>query len=81
MVMCTAGTCNFRSGRDKKIAFFSFLKKLDLRRIWILKCQKKYFSPTTHSRVCEKHFFESDFVLSRSFAKSLGYEKTLRLHL
>ena len=81
MVICAVGTCNSRSGRDKRIAFFSFPKKLDLRRIWILKCQRKYFSPTTHSKVCEKHFTESDFVLSCSFAKSLGYEKTLRLQL
>ena len=35
-----------------------------------------YFNPSTHPRVCEKHFVESDFVLSRSFAALLGYQKT-----
>ena len=40
MVICAVETCNSRSGRDKKIAFFS--KKLDLRRIWISKWQRIY---------------------------------------
>jgi len=79
MVICAVVTCNSQSGRDKNVAFFAFPKKGRLRKLWISKCKRKYFSPSQHSRICEKHFLDSDFKMSRSFAASVGY--TLRFQL
>ena len=81
MVICAVLSCNTRSGQDKNVAFFAFPKKEQLRQLWISKCKRKHFIPTQHSRVCEKHFLDSDFKMSRSFALSVGFTQRFLLQL
>jgi len=81
MVLCAVATCNNRSGRNKNVAFFCFPKNSKLRRAWIYKCWRKKYRPSQHAKVCEHHFIDSDFILSRSFAASLGYNEKFRLQL
>ena len=77
MAICSVGTCNSRSGRDKKIAFFLF-QKTELETYLDIKMPKNVFQSVNTRR---KALVESDFDLSRSFATSLGYQKTLGLQL
>jgi len=60
---------------------FSFPKDHKLRQAWISKCRRENYILTKHSRVCEKHFEGSDFVLSRAFAASIGYSMNFQLQL
>ena len=46
-----------------------------------MKCRRKNHKPSQYAKVCEKHFIDSDFVKSRSFAASMGYTQKLRLQL
>ena len=80
MVIFAVATCDSRSGRDK-VAFFSFPKNKELRRIWIFKCKRKYYSPSEDAKICEKHFTDSYFVMSSSFAASVEFNGKLRLKL
>jgi len=52
-----------------------------LRQAWIFKCRRKNYNLTKHSRICEKHFNDSDFLLSRAFAASVGYSMNFQLQL
>ena len=81
MVLCAVATCNTRSGRDKNVGLFHFPKNPAVRRAWIFKCQRKNYKPSKYARICEKHFVESDFVTSRSFAASIGYNRQFPLRL
>ena len=81
MVLCAVATCNVRSGRDKDVAFFGFPESPNLRKAWIWKCGRKGFKPSKHAKVCEAHFVDSDFIVSRSFADSLNFCQKLRLRL
>ena len=80
MVICAVATCDSRSGRDK-VTFFSFPNNKELSRIWTFKCKRKYYSPSEHAKICKKHFTDSDFVMSSSFAASVGFNGKLRLKL
>ena len=80
MVICAVATCDSCSGRDK-VAFFSFPKNKELCCMWTFKCKRKYCSPSKHAKICEKHFTDSDFVTSSSFAASVGFNGKLRLKL
>ena len=42
---------------------------------------KKNFISSQHSRVCEKHFVDTDFIMSCLFAESVGYTQRLLLQL
>ncbi|KAK3107158.1 hypothetical protein FSP39_008328 [Pinctada imbricata] len=78
MVMCSAFNCNTRPGQG--LAMFHYPKDPRLRKLWIEKLKRKNFSPSNHGKLCEKHFVETDFVVSREFAKSIGFDqKKLRL--
>ena len=81
MVIFAVATCDSRSERDKVAFFFSFPKNKELRRIWTFKCKRKYYSPSEHTKICEKHFTDSDFVMSSSFSVSVGFNGKLRLKL
>ena len=81
MVFCAVATCNVRSGRDKDVAFFGFPESPNLRKAWIWKCGRKGLKPSKHAKVCEAHFVDSDFIVSRSFADSLNFCQKLRLRL
>ena len=79
--MCAVATCSTRSGRDKGVCMFRFPKDSKLKQTWFIKCRRKNYIVNEHSRVCEKHFDDSDFVVSRAFAASLGYNMNFRLQL
>jgi len=59
---------------------FTFPKDPKLRQTWIFKCRRENYSLTKHSKVCEKHFKDSDFVLSRASAAP-GYNMNFQLQL
>ena len=80
MVMCAVATCSTRSGRDN-VAMFTFPKEPKLRKAWIFKCRRKNYKPSKHAKICEYHFVDSDFVLSRSFAVSVGFNEKFNLQL
>ena len=80
MVICAVATCNARSGRDP-VKLYSFPQDEELRRAWIFKCRRKNYCPSKHARICEQHFVESDFVLSQSFASSIGYGSKIKMQL
>lgn len=84
MVLCAAFGCNSRSDSDK-ISFFQFPKDEKLRKRWIDKLNRgatstKKFVPT-HHKLCAKHFEESEFVISVSFAESIGFSEKVRPRL
>jgi len=81
MVVCAVATCSMSGGRDKSVCMFAFPKDPKLRQAWIFKCWKENYNLTKHSRVCEKRFNDSDFVLSRAFSASIGYNMNFQLQL
>ncbi|KAG5884672.1 hypothetical protein JTB14_010591 [Gonioctena quinquepunctata] len=42
-----------------------FPKDSALRKAWIIAIRKNKFTPTDHSRVCNKHFVEADFIMPK----------------
>ena len=79
MPQCVAFNCTNQAG--KGLAMFTFPKDQNKSRIWTEKLKRKNFVPTAHSRLCEKHFLDSDFVISRTFAASVEFNKDFRLRL
>ena len=69
---CAAVNCNTLSG--KGVSLYSFPANPSRRRLWINKVRRKDFNPSTHARLCEKHFTDESFKVSRTFARSLGYD-------
>jgi len=57
----------------------SFFQKL--KQTWFIKYRRENYIINEHARVSEKHFADSDFVVSRTFAASLGYNRKFRLQL
>lgn len=47
--------------RPKPTYCYSFPKDENLRQQWVIATKRKNFMPTTASRLCSKHFQESDF--------------------
>ena len=80
MVMCAVATCSTRSGRDN-VSMFHFPNDPKLRKAWVFKCRRKNYKPSKHARICEYHFADSDFVISRSFAASVGFKEKFNLQL
>ena len=80
MVMCAVAACSTTSGKDN-VAMFSFPKAPELRKGWIFKCRRKNYKPSKHAKICEYHFDDSDFVISRSFAASVGFNEKFNLQL
>ena len=81
MVLCAVATCNSRSGRDKSVEFFAFPKTSKLRKAWVDKCRRKNYKPSEYAKICEHHFVDSDFVMSRAFAASVGFTQKFLLRL
>ena len=66
---------------EKRTTFFTFPKDPTLRRIWVRNMRLENFVVKDHSRLCEKHFEEDQFEVSRSVIESLGWvgKKQLKL--
>jgi len=75
--------CNLQHEKwaRQKFMYVCFPKDLKPRQAWIFKCRRENYNLTKHSRVCEKHFNDSDFVISRAFAASIGYNMNFQLQL
>ena len=88
MVLCAAYGCNTDSSVHR-ISMFGFPKKKDdnlRRQIWINRLNRgqsatKKFAPSQHSKLCAKHFEESQFRRSKTFAEGIGYQEPFRLYL
>ena len=81
MVKFSVATCTARSGRDKGICMFRFPKDPKLKQTWFIKRRRENYIVNEHARVSKKHFADSDFVVSGTFAASLGYNRSFRLQI
>ena len=54
-------TLNIDSDRSSQLSFHSFPKDDCLRSKWLTAIHRKDYIVTANSRVCSKHFYESDF--------------------
>ncbi len=77
MVYCVAFGCtNSTNGRS----MFIFPKDKKLRDLWTKKVNRKNWTPSAYSRLCDGHFEEECFEIKPSLARTIGYEqKGLRL--
>ncbi|XP_040580628.1 DNA transposase THAP9 [Lepeophtheirus salmonis] len=46
----------------ENICFFAFPKRPELRKRWLLNCRRKNWTPSKWSKLCSKHFKESDII-------------------
>ncbi|KAL1513842.1 hypothetical protein ABEB36_000081 [Hypothenemus hampei] len=60
MPCCVAIKCNSRSERDV-CRFFRFPANKERRAKWVQNMGRMYWTPTSGSRLCEKHFEDSQF--------------------
>ncbi|XP_042894535.1 THAP domain-containing protein 2, partial [Parasteatoda tepidariorum] len=61
---------NYKNG--PKVSVFSFPKNDALREKWIRAIKREHFSPTKHSKVCEKHFSEDLLTTTSAYDKETG---------
>ena len=88
MVLCAAYGCDTDS-KTHKISMYSFPKKEtdnSRRQVWINRLNRgqsatKKFAPNKYSKLCAKHFEESQFKISRVFAEQIGFSEDFRLYL
>jgi len=84
-IYCHGGMCCCNLQREKwarqKCLYVRFPKRPKPRQAWIFKCRREDYNLAKHSRACEKHYNDSDFVLSRVFAASIGYNVNFQLQL
>jgi len=50
---------------ERKVTVFSFPKDEDLKKKWIAKIPRKFWSIGKNSGVCEKHFHDCDILYTR----------------
>ena len=84
MTVCAAYGCNMDSSIHR-IRMFLFPKDIKRRKIWIQRLNRgrtatTNFFPTSHSKICFKHFDDNPFIISPKLAESFGY-KNFRLRL
>ncbi|XP_021351589.1 uncharacterized protein LOC110449210 [Mizuhopecten yessoensis] len=73
MVQCAAINCNNSSNRGQKISLFAFPRDRKLGKLWVMKLKRGNFSPSDHSRLCERHFEEDCFTQDRRLLASIGF--------
>ena len=62
MVHCVAYGCTQRSGCKESIRFHTFPHRDEvLLKKWVVAIRRESFIPSKHSRVCSKHFLQSDY--------------------
>ncbi|XP_035234148.1 THAP domain-containing protein 2-like [Stegodyphus dumicola] len=57
---CCVPNCRGNYPNTEKVQMFSIPKSDSLRRKWLRAIHRQNFIPSNHSKVCEKHFVESD---------------------
>ena len=60
---CAAYGCKNRANHGSKVKFHKFpsIKKVDLRKKWILAMKRKEFKPGASAKVCSDHFTSEHF--------------------
>lgn len=86
-VSCNSGYASSSSSSTTsgfKVTFHRFPKDTILRRKWLSRLSRENFTPSSHSRLCSRHFVDSDFMTcrndsnrSRSSAKSATPKRRL----
>ncbi|XP_035218648.1 THAP domain-containing protein 2-like, partial [Stegodyphus dumicola] len=57
---CCVPNCRGNYPNTEKVQMFSIPKSDSLRSKWLRAIHRQNFIPSNHSKVCEKHFVESD---------------------
>ena len=72
---CAVATCNFRGGQysddGSKLSFFCFPKDPERRATWVHKCARDDKFDASMTRVCSRHFAESDYEQSYLVKRTL----------
>lgn len=80
MVQCAALNCTNNTSSGQKISFFSFPKDKNTKAAWVVRVKRDGFTPSAHTRLCEKHFEPECYTNDPPLMKSIGFEvKCLRL--
>ncbi|XP_068696963.1 uncharacterized protein [Montipora foliosa] len=64
---CCVPFCNTSSKKNKNLRFHRFAKKKEQKELWISKIRRdegEYFTVTSNTRVCSRHFREEDYTIS-----------------
>jgi len=72
MVYYAAYKC--ANGSASGWSMHSFPQNKTRLRDWLRNMNRVQWKPVCHSKLCEKHFEERMFVISPSFARSIGYD-------
>ncbi|XP_075743482.1 THAP domain-containing protein 2-like [Rhipicephalus microplus] len=75
MGRCCVPGCRGNYDSGPKVRVFAFPKDEARKKSWIKAIPRKDFTPSIHSKVCELHFLEADFItkLSHFDAASGGH--------
>ena len=64
---CFVPYCNTTSKKNKNLRFHRFAKRKEQKELWISKIRRdegEYFTVTSNTRVCSRHFREKDYTIS-----------------
>ncbi|KAG8175544.1 hypothetical protein JTE90_026263 [Oedothorax gibbosus] len=64
--ICSVPYCKGNYPTGPKVSVFSFPKRPNKKLEWLKAIQRKDFVPNQHSRVCELHFCNEDFIVTAS---------------
>ena len=89
MTISAAYGCKTRSGKGKDIGLHKFpdeKREPARRKLWLDRLNRREsatmkFKPSDHSKLCSLHFEEDQFVLTKEFAKEIGYGHRFRKKL
>ncbi|KAL3881363.1 hypothetical protein ACJMK2_027812 [Sinanodonta woodiana] len=71
MVQCAALKCTVKSGQG--LSMYLFPKEPHLRKIWTVKLKRDNFVPSDYTKLCERHFEKSQFVMNPEVVASVGF--------
>ncbi|KAH6944547.1 hypothetical protein HPB50_003837 [Hyalomma asiaticum] len=66
MGRCCVPGCRDNYDSGPKVRVFAFPKDEARKKSWIKAIPRKDFTPSIHSKVCELHFLEADFITKLS---------------
>lgn len=73
MVYCAVVGCSTNNNKKSKdvsdCRFFRFPREKEVCEQWVLKCYQKHKFNVKTSRICSKHFLESDYCLKDKLLK------------
>jgi len=84
MPICSAYGCSESDRSKRSLHFYRFPsreKSPGRYKVWVEFCKRKYFTPTTNSRLCSKHFKFKDFNQSDIMKSKLMPDLKVRINL